>query len=100
VTPIENCPHCGVSLLGDPIDPAKVYTEEEYALPWHDRPEGKYYPPGSTHFKRTIGVEIQGVYDGVLFYKCPDCNGRWHRWSMETWPQRYRDAEPYVNGEK
>lgn len=32
-------------------------------------------------YSRKIGVEIQGVYDGVLFWQCPDCEGRWHRFS-------------------
>lgn len=31
---------------------------------------------------RTIGVEIRGVYDGVLFWQCPDCGTRWHRWPI------------------
>ena len=30
-------------------------------------------------YSRRIGVEIPGVYDGVLFWQCPDCGGRWHR---------------------
>lgn len=95
-----HCPHCGVSLRGERIDPAKVYTEEEYALPWDQRPQGKYYAPGSTHFKRTIGMEDSRVYDGVLFYQCPDCGGRWHRWTPEGWPRLFHAAEPYVRGEK
>lgn len=27
-----------------------------------------------------IGVEIAGVFPGVLFWQCPHCDGRWHRW--------------------
>lgn len=100
MTAPEDCPHCGVSLLGDRIDPAKVYTSEEYALPWDQRPVNKFYAPGSTHFKRTIAVEIPGVYDGALFYQCPDCGGRWHRWSVKTWDRLFYAAEPYVKGEK
>ncbi|WP_370944050.1 hypothetical protein AB5J62_33755 [Amycolatopsis sp. cg5] len=30
----------------------------------------------STHF---LGVEIFGVYDGVLYWECGDCGLRWHR---------------------
>jgi Zn-finger nucleic acid-binding protein len=37
-----------------------------------------YEVEGKT-YSRCIGVEIQGVYDGMLFYQCPDCDGRWHR---------------------
>lgn len=28
---------------------------------------------------RVIGVEIQGVYDGVLYWQCPDCGFAWGR---------------------
>jgi len=28
---------------------------------------------------RKIGVEVQGVYDGVLFWRCADCNKAFHR---------------------
>jgi hypothetical protein len=59
----ESCPHCGVSLVGTPVP---VSHQEAYG--------------GVTHFSRKIGVEILGGYDGVLFYQCPDCDGRWHRW--------------------
>lgn len=47
---------------------------------------------------RIIGVEIKGLYDGVLFWQCPDCRGRWHRWPdrHELWHR----AQPYVNGAK
>lgn len=55
---MNNCPHCGVSLLGDPI-PEDIR---------------KYY--SGTHWKREIGVEVPEIYDGVLYYKCPDCNGQ------------------------
>ena len=30
--------------------------------------------------RRSILVEIQGVYDGGLYFKCPDCGVCWHRW--------------------
>jgi hypothetical protein len=43
-------------------------------------------------------VEIRGVYDGGLFYQCPDCGGRWHRWEPGSY--QYAQAVPYVNGEK
>jgi RNase P subunit RPR2 len=26
------------------------------------------------------GVEIQGVYDGILFWRCLDCGHAWQRW--------------------
>lgn len=30
-----------------------------------------------------IGVEVRGVYDGVLYYACPFCFGTWHRWPKD-----------------
>ncbi len=54
-----NCPHCGVSLLGEPIpqDMAAHYSV--------------------THWKREIGVEDPIKYDGVYYWECPDCEGQW-----------------------
>lgn len=62
------CPHCDADLQGEPIP-------QEYI------DKGYYGPPetASTHYSRLIGVEIRGAYDGVLFWQCPDCGGRWHR---------------------
>jgi hypothetical protein len=74
----ETCPHCGADLRGDPIP-------EEHR---------ERYPSGETHYSRTIGVEIRGVYDGVLFWLCPDCNFKWHRFDKRS-PYRAR-AEKYV----
>lgn len=69
--PYDTCPHCGTSQLGDPIPTM----------------------PGK-RFRHTIGVQIPGVYDGVLFHECPACGGRWHRWPKghDLRPV----AEPYV----
>lgn len=58
------CPHCGADLRGKEI-PA------EYQKPMYG---------GQTHYSRIIGVQVRGVYDGVLFWKCPDCAHGWHRW--------------------
>lgn len=53
-----NCPHCGVSLLGDPI------PEENQ----------KYY--AGTHWKREIGIYDWGK-DRTVAYQCPDCKKQW-----------------------
>lgn len=55
----ENCPHCKVSLVGDEIS----------------KEHKKYY--SGTHFKREIGMEFPELYDGILYYMCPDCKGEW-----------------------
>lgn len=62
---LDQCPHCDASMIGDPIPEDK---------------RDEYYG-GATHFRRNIGVEVQGVYDGILYYQCPDCGGQWLRFS-------------------
>lgn len=74
------CPHCHSSLMGEPIPQRLI--------------DAGYYPRGDTNYSRTIGVEIRGVYDGVLYWQCPDCGGKWHRWP-EGHPYRAQ-AERYV----
>jgi len=62
----DRCPHCAASLIGDPI-------------PQASRDRG--YLGDRTHYRREIGIEIRGVYDGVLYWQCPDCGRAWNRWS-------------------
>jgi len=59
------CPWCGTDQRGRDL------TDEE-------RASGAW--GNTTHFSNTIGVEIRGVYDGALFWRCPGCGGSWHRW--------------------
>lgn len=63
----ERCPNpdCGVSLRGS-------------AIP-QDYIDRGYYGEGATHYSRKMGVELRGVYDGVLFWVCPDCDFSWVR---------------------
>lgn len=56
---MDNCPKCNVSLIGDPI-PDDI--KEHYS---------------ATHWRREIGVEIPELYDGVWYWKCPDCGHGW-----------------------
>ena len=79
---LDKCPHCGSNQIGEPI-PEK-YRDEYYG--------------GKTHYKRTIGMEVFGVYDGMLYYRCPDCGGNWHRFGPDHY--LHDRAVPYVNGEK
>jgi hypothetical protein len=68
----ERCPHCNADLRGEPI-PEKYLREGSYGA-W-DGVTPRYY-------WRTISVEIQGAYDGGLYYLCPDCGFAWHRWPV------------------
>lgn len=53
------CPYCNANLVGEPIP---LESQEAY---------------GDTHFSRLIGIELSydhpDHYDGVSFWKCPDC---------------------------
>ena len=53
------------------------------------------YQQGDHLLSHVVGVNIPGVYDGVLFWQCPFCGGRWHRWERGT--RQYQAAEEYVN---
>lgn len=70
---IETCPSCRTDLRGAPIP--QQYIDKGF------------YSPGATHYSRIVGVEIRGVYDGVLYWQCPDCGHCWHRWD-EGHPRR------------
>ncbi len=110
------CPHCNADLRGEPIpaecflhnvpsnpnwdpgDPLKESCEDQkswnaerrcYCLPYGDKPESERF------FSRVIGMEVRGVYDGVLYWQCPDCGGRWHRWPPGD--RLHGRAEQYVN---
>ncbi len=103
-----NCPHCDANLKGEPIDPKHFIHEDDcddqkarwasrypddtprcFCLPYGDKPVEERF------FSRIIGIEIRGVYDGVLFWQCPDCGGRWQRWSEHDMMAK---AQPYIDG--
>jgi hypothetical protein len=69
---MTNCPYCNVSLIGAPI-------KEEDQHYFNTPGETPHSEEWVTHFRREIGVEVRGVYDGVLYWKCPDCGGTWDR---------------------
>ena len=70
---MNNCPHCQVSLIGAPI------TEDKQEF-FNSLNTWRSDPGWVTHYRREIGVEVRGVHDGVLYWKCPDCQGTWQRW--------------------
>jgi hypothetical protein len=72
----EHCPYCAADLNGEPI-PESV--REHYS---------------GTRWRRELGCEIRGVYDGVLFWVCPDCGRPFHRWPVGS--NRYYAAIRYM----
>lgn len=105
----EVCPNCKSDLRSEPIpekyfvhhlesDPSwdrTIHTSHEkqiaewgrcHCLPYGDRePEDRF-------FSRMMGYEIQGVYDGILFWGCPDCGHLWPRFAKETWGDLHTKA--------
>ena len=86
---MDNCPKCNSSWIGGSIleeflkqrDNAK---EGGYRFGWTDEQVEEsmkecYSPPYV--WKREIGIEILGQYDGISRYLCPDCNTQFDRWT-------------------
>ena len=71
------CPHCGSDQRGEEIPE-----------------QSRSFYGGKTHSSRTLGIEVSGLYDGILFWACPDCGGRWHRWPAGT--RQHDQAQQYV----
>lgn len=93
----DECPHCGASQLGDQILSSVDSKGCVRARGWNvDGPIPYYDAAGqpltagglpchdetgtALHGRHTIGVVIPGVHDGILFWECPFCHGRWHRY--------------------
>jgi uncharacterized C2H2 Zn-finger protein len=41
------------------------------------------YEQDDRAYTRCIGVEVLGGYDGVSYWRCPDCGAEWDRWTGE-----------------
>jgi hypothetical protein len=39
-----------------------------------------------------VGIEVRGVYDGVLINRCVDCTHMWPRFSQENWERLHKKA--------
>ncbi len=86
---LEECPECKESWLGESIldlmkkqrddggDYLKGMTDDELQAKMED----DYRPPYK--YGRLIGVEIEGEYDGVSYWQCPDCGTYWDRFTNE-----------------
>ena len=44
---------------------------------------------GNTDGSKLMGIEVPGVYDGVLYWRCLACGQQWNRWPVGThlWAQ-------------
>lgn len=88
MTSKTECPVNGCDLRAGEIP--QDYLEKGYYGPWSPEDGPRYY-------SRMIGVEVPGVYDGVLYWRCPDCGAAWHRWvSVAPFAARAL-AQPYID---
>jgi len=78
----EFCGKCGESFRGEEISVALL--------------SGGYYGDwevGETKYSSTkLGIEVQGVYDGILIWKCEKCNHMWPRFSEENSERLHKKA--------
>lgn len=57
------CPKCHASWVG-----AEIQSQYRH-----------FYGANTTHYSRLIGVEISGYYDGIAYWRCPDCGTTFRR---------------------
>ena len=82
------CPECGADWnAGDILETFKQKKTDGDDF-WKDKTDeeiekiaGQYgwTPEKPISFSRLIGVEIRGEYDGVSYYRCPECERPWPR---------------------
>ncbi len=83
------CPKCGVDLNGEKIPYDKVHNY--VPLEHYNNPSVWLADNEWPTWKRKIGIQVWGVYDGVLIWRCPDCGHNWPRFPNEPYWQRLHD---------
>lgn len=80
----ERCPLCNASLRGKQI-PTEHLLKGYY---------GEWDGVTPQFYNRRIGVEVQGLYDGAAFWRCPDCGGEWPRKGMQwAWDATHKEGQ-------
>lgn len=57
-----------------------TFEEERPRPTWAPAPVSNLTACPSCSSRAIFAVEVQGVYDGGLFWACDHCGHRWHRW--------------------
>lgn len=91
----RTCPKCGSDWDGGSILETFIRQRDEGSEYWagksdqeiEEEMKSSYGAP--YRWGREIGIEIQGGYDGVSFWRCPDCGTDFDRWTGEEkiWPK-------------
>jgi len=50
---------------------------------------------GNTDGSKLMGIEVRGVYDGVLYWRCLACGQEWNRWPEDSY--LHARAEKYLS---
>ena len=48
------------------------------------------YEHNGLQYSRIVGIEDPNLYDGVSYWKCPDCSGVWSRFTGKVLFERNR----------
>lgn len=74
------CPECGANWDDGPIyDKLREHPAYSDKTDAEVRAIAEQYGDPDGHFSRLVGVEVRGLYDGVLYWECPDCHKQWPR---------------------
>jgi|14_taG_2_1085336.scaffolds.fasta_scaffold53398_2 hypothetical protein len=94
---LHNCPHCNCSLIDSEIPKASRCNEscDRAAGDYNSECWKNHHYGHNKYFFKTVGVEVSGLYDGVLYWLCPECNGTWHRWPEGS--ELYGKARAYLD---
>lgn len=84
-----NCPECDCSWDGGSVyeaykqhrDDGSPYYKGLSDKELEKRVKENYGPP--YRYSKLMGIEIMGEYDGVLYWRCPECLTAWHRFTGE-----------------
>ena len=81
----KECPKCGIEW--EQKETIYEFFLNKYKDEEKARDAARSYgclPEKPKHFgKNVIGIEIQGMYDGVLFWECQSCKSTFNRFTMK-----------------
>lgn len=84
----KNCPKCGIEW--EEKETIYEFFLNKYQDEEKARKAARCYgciPENPKHFgKNVIGIEIQGMYDGISFWECQSCGTTFDRWTMKEVP--------------
>ena len=80
-----NCPFCKCSWDGGTLFDS-IRKSPHYVDLTDEQIKNKcieYWGDSDKRLSKLIGIEVQGKYDGISYWKCPDCETYWDRWTNE-----------------